>query len=62
MKFQCVRDIEEAGGTQVFETEAGTKEEALERFIANKGVELVDNECEVTSLSEWDIENIWVAS
>lgn len=58
MKFRCVRDIKAASGTQEFQVEAATIDEAEQMFKRGEG-ELVASECEVTDLYEYDLDSIW---
>lgn len=58
MNFRCERIIAAAGGSQEFEVEADTIEEARSKFEKGEG-ELVATECEVTDLDEYDLDNIW---
>ena len=58
MKFRCLREIVAASGDQEFEVEADSEEEARELFRQGRG-ELVVNNCEVTDLGEYDLDNIW---
>lgn len=57
MKFRCERQIECAEGYQEFEVEAESEEDAIKMFKADKG-ELVHSECEVVSLSGYDLSSI----
>ena len=58
MKFRCERIIAAAGGSQEFEVEASSLEEARSKFEKGQG-ELVATECEVTDLEDYDLDNIW---
>lgn len=61
MKFRCQRNIDKAEGTQDFEVEAESEDEAREMFQAGKG-ELVETDCEVIDLSEYDLSSMWMES
>ncbi len=51
-KFRIDRDVEQVNGIQVFEVEAGTLSEAIEKLKGGDAV-IVDSEIEVTSLSSF---------
>jgi len=53
MKWNIERDITHADGTQTFQVEAETKEDAEKLFRADK-CELVISDVEVGGLTEWD--------
>lgn len=58
MKFRCVREIVSAEGSQEFEVEAKSIEEAKEKFKSGGG-ELVSSDCEVMDLSDYDLDSVW---
>jgi hypothetical protein len=58
LKFRCQRQIEHAEGDQEFEVEADDLDHAIELFKSGDG-ELVETNCEITALSEYDLENVW---
>ena len=58
MRYFCPKEIVAASGDQVFFVEAENEDDARELF-ANGGGELHHSECEVTDLSEFDLNTIW---
>ena len=53
MKWNIEREITYADGTQTFQVEAETKEEAERLFRADK-CDLVENDVDVQDLTPWD--------
>lgn len=59
MKYQIVRQVTSAEGTQRFEVEADSSKKAIKMFREGKS-EIVENDVEVTDfkdLDEFDFEN-----
>lgn len=59
MKYRCAKEILSAGGDQEFEVEAETLADARKLFAGGKA-ELVVSNCEVTHLSEFNLDDIWI--
>lgn len=57
MKYRIQRDITGAEGWQVFEVEAPSRDEAIELLRCGHG-EIVEDEVEVTSLAEFDPDDV----
>lgn len=57
MKYTCWREIREVSGSQSFEVNANSEGEARKLFAEGGGV-LVESECEVVSLDDYDLDTI----
>ena len=60
-KFRCEREIIAASGSQEFEVEAVDIDEARELFKSGKG-EMVESDCEVTDLADYDLDTLYQES
>lgn len=57
-RYRCTRSIKDASGEQEFEVIATDPGFAEMMFVQGLG-ELVETECEITDLGEYDLDSIW---
>ena len=60
MKYQLMRDVRHWEGSQTFEVQADTLDEAGQKFIKGEG-DIVEHDVEVTALFEIDLNEIYSA-
>ena len=56
--FEIVREIVSASGTQTFQVDADSVQDALEKF-QNGESSIVNDDCEVTELADFDLDDIY---